>query len=244
MSEQKIYLKEWVKPMAILHAQSVVEDEMGITDQNSPEYQKEFDKAFYEFCHEFYTHSLVPTAMNPTILEGVNAYEAFDNDLFDGPDSFISKNFPHDKTPRKDKNGKLLSSNNEKSKQLKRSIGTIMRIFMLAKLKDIKYEYVEVGEVDKESRKKINREMEINRFIRLFMVSTIMSAVHEIYQIDARQLAAAVNEKLKDVGSGRLRNKEFNKDFANQLRDMFSLRFEGKDFVGDFLKRYKVTEKK
>jgi hypothetical protein len=249
MSEQVIHLKEWVKPMAMLHAQSVVEDEMGLTDQDSAEYQKEFEKAFYEFCHEFYTHSLVPHAMNPTILEGINAYVAFDDLLFDGPKSFISTNFPNDKRAKTDpKTGETVAANAEKSKQLKRSVGTIMRIFMLAKLKDIKYAYVKLepeGEyVDTSARKKLNREAEINRFIRLFMVSTIMGAINEIYQIDARQLAAAMNEKLKNVPSGKLRNKKFNVQFANEMRELFTNRFKGKDFVGDFLEKYRAPEDK
>lgn len=58
---KKIFLKEWVKPMAELHAESYVEDVLEIKKSN-PKYKKEFDKAIQEFCREFYEHSLVPHA--------------------------------------------------------------------------------------------------------------------------------------------------------------------------------------
>jgi len=63
--KDKIHLVEWVKPMAELHAETYVEDVLGIKKSN-PKYKKEFNKAVQEFCHEFHQHSLVPHAEEGT----------------------------------------------------------------------------------------------------------------------------------------------------------------------------------
>lgn len=221
MSKQ-IYLKEWVKPMAELHALSVVEDEMGLTDQNSKEYQKAFEKAFVNFCEEFYTHSLIPMAANPTIRKGVNAYLAFDEELFEGRNSFIKRNFPNSEEARTN------------VKRLKTAVQSITEIFMSGKFSGRQFEYKKKDMSDSstyENLDETNRKADIERFKRLFVTSFFLSIIHKFYQTDPHKMMLAIAQKIDGIPAKQFRDHDFNIQFALDVQKSVNSNFVMKDFL-------------
>ncbi|MEO5348892.1 MAG: hypothetical protein H7836_04525 [Magnetococcus sp. YQC-3] len=224
MSKQ-IFLKEWIQPMAELHAISVVEDELGLTDRSSKEYQKEFEKAFYEFCDDLYTHSLTPMAGNPTIRKGINAYIAFDRELFDGRDSFINKNYPN----REEAKANI--------KRLKTAVQTITEIFMGGKHSGLHYEYREKTPDNIFTLDDENKAVDIERFKRLFITSYILSMVNELYKTKSENIYSFLEQNLKNVPAKSFRDHKVNIAFAERIKKAIEGVFGGKDVLGLFLKK-------
>jgi len=223
-----IYLKEWVKPMALLHAQCVVEDEMGLYDQNSPEYQKAFEKAFYEFCNEFYVHSLTPMAQNPTIRKGVNAYLAFNNILFDGPKSYMSQNYSD---PKK----RALNS-----KRLKTAIQTIVEIYMGGRYSGSeRYEYKESDPLaeDPTLYEELNRQVDHERFKRLFIASYVMTMIEELLSTKGGEIYKWLDKTLENTPTRDFRDHEFNIKFSRGVRTRIKGILGGKKLIELVLKK-------
>lgn len=267
-----IYLKEWVQPMAELHAICVVEDELGLTDPKSSEYQREFEKAFSDFCEEYYTHSLVPLAGNPATIQGVNSFRAFTGDLFPKVDAVYPDKTVKGFARQAAEEGRLpeelyneyqqlkmermqsiptawkndtswfkkhfparslsdIEEALENAKQLKKAVGTIVRIYLAGNTGKVgptketvegtktRYQYELAGKVDKSKRKESNREVEIARFVRMFLLSSILAHVKQLYEVDASKLYQTIADDLKQYTSGDLRKKEVNLGFSESIKD-------------------------
>lgn len=195
---KKIYLKEWVKPMAELHAIAYVEDVMGLTE-DSPKFQKEFEKAFVDFCVEFYNHSLIPHAANPTVPAGKTVFDVFKDD-------FISNM----------KNG-TLEEKRELYNNITRSVSMISRVLVEMELGKLKYNYNDVSGSKEEKATEIHQRVR-NRYKRLIFITILMSHIQAMFKLKKGEIDSFVDELLKSEKWRSLQSTKSVKDFAEKIK--------------------------
>jgi len=196
---EKIYLKEWVKPMAEHHATSYVEDVLGL-EKGDPKYQKEFDKEFYNFCKELYGNSLIPHAANPTIPAGKNVFQIFEPD-------FMSS-----------LKGETLEMKREMYSQITRSVSMIARILVESEMGKMKYDLRNV-EGSKDERTEKFHDSVRNRYKRLVFISMIMGLVKSMFKLQKGELDSFVDGLLKSTKWRSLQSTSATKDFATKIKN-------------------------
>lgn len=200
MSEhKKIYLKEWVQPMAELHATSVVEDLMGLSEDD-PKYEKEFEKAFEEFCLEFYENSLIPHAANPTIPAGKNVFEVFKADFI----------------------GNLKADSPEITQelynQITRSVSMISRVLVESEMGKMKYDLRNV-EGEKEERTQKYHDSVRNRYKRMIFICLVMGHIKSLFKLSKGEVDRFVDSLLASEKWRSLQSTNATKDFAEKIRN-------------------------
>lgn len=200
-----IKLPSWVKPLAEIHATSVVEDELGLSE-DSVEYDKEFEKAFYNFCNEFYTHSLIPYAANPSPV-AKNVFNAFKDIFSDGPHSWLSSRIQDQKMR------KLFES------RLVKAVNALAKIYMYAEVQQTKTGYNQAKDLqDPEQRKTTILHNQRIRNIRLIVTSLLLGSIYQIFKLDKNQLESLIDQNLVQ---GKLSFREMNSTkFQTQLARM------------------------
>lgn len=195
---KKIYLKEWIKPMAELHAVCVVEDLMGL-EKDDPEYKKEFEKAFYEFCKEFYENSLIPHAANPTIPAGKNVFEVFEGDFL----------------------GSLNAESSEIKKelysQITRSVSMISRVLVQSEMGKLKYDLRDV-DGDKDEKTKKFHDSVRNRYKRMIFICLLMGHIKSLFKLKKGEVDRFVDSLLGSEKWRSLQSTSATKDFANKIK--------------------------
>lgn len=93
---KKIYLPEWVEPMAKEHAKTYCEQVLSLSPKDK-KYQKEFDKAVHNFCKEMYEDSIVPHADSDLSTKRKNPIDEEDEKIFESEDGEISYRLITDK---------------------------------------------------------------------------------------------------------------------------------------------------
>lgn len=198
MKEDKIFLKEWVQPMAELHALTVVEDILGI-EQDDPDYKKEFEKAFYEFCKEFYENSLIPHAANPTVPAGKNVFEVFKPDFMSGLNA-----------ESEDIKGELYF-------QITRSISMISRVLVQSEMGKLKYDLKDVvGEKDEKT--KIFHDSVRNRYKRMVFNCILMGHIKAMFKLKKGEVDRFVDSLLGSEKWRSLQSTKATKDFAEKIK--------------------------
>lgn len=196
---KKIYLKEWVRPMAELHARSVVEDLMGM-DESDPKYEKEFEKAFVEFCSEFYENSLIPHAANPTIPAGKNVFEVFQKDFIEN----LKASSPEEKQ--------------EWYSQITRSVSMIARVLVQSEMGKMKYDLKDV-EGDKEQRNAKYHDSVRNRYKRMLFICILMGHVKSLFKLQKGEVDRFVDSLLASEKWRSLQSTGATKDFAEKVKN-------------------------
>lgn len=196
---KKIFLKEWVKPMAELHAVCVVEDVMGLSEDD-PKYQKEFEKAFHDFCVEFYTHTLIPYAANPTVPAGKNVFEVFEKD-------FMSNIKADTDEIRK-----------ELYSQITRSVSMISRILVESEMGKMKYDLNGI-EGDKDQKTAKIHDSVRNRYKRMIFICLIMGHLKAVFKLKKGEIDNFVDELLSSKKWRSLQSTPSTKDFAEKIRN-------------------------
>jgi hypothetical protein len=182
-----IKLPEWVRDHAALHAQSVVEYELGITDASSPEYEREYEKAFHKFCREYYEHSLIPAETQDSIKSS-NPY------VTPGKESYFKNIFDA---------GKIPPNEREKAwRNLKAAAQTIERIFFDSKYGEYTFSHYEAKDREK------YLDVMANRYLRLLLLSVVLELVSHIYSADGAALKGAIKEALSNVRPADLNNRK------------------------------------
>jgi len=233
MSKDKVYLPKWVEPMAMLHAQSVVEDELGLSP-NDPDYEKQFEKACYDFCKEFHEDSLVPKAMNPTWRGGINAFDAFEDSLFKGANSFL---------------GSRVSSEEERkhmASQIRRAVTSLVSVYLKAELKSDKYGYNHISSKS-ETKKDDLMKAQHNRYERLLIISSLLASIEMVFGIKGSELKSVVNDILGEKTWKELSTSLAHRAFAEGVKNKIneSLKHEkpleliGEMAKTDFIKEFK-----
>lgn len=233
MSKDKVYLPKWVEPMAMLHAQSVVEDELGLSP-NDPDYEKQFEKACYDFCKEFHEDSLVPKAMNPTWRGGINAFDAFEDSLFKGSNSFL---------------GSRVTSEDERkhmAAQIRRAVTSLVSVYLKAELKSDKYGYNHISSKS-ENKKDELMKAQHSRFERLLIISSLLAAIEMVFAIKGSELKSVVADILKDKTWKELSTTVAHRAFAEGVKRAVKESFDNEkplELIGDmaktdFIKEYK-----
>lgn len=195
---KKIYLKQWVKPMAELHAISYVEDVLGLTE-DSPKFKKEFEKAFEEFCVEFYEHSLIPHAANPTVPAGRTVFDTFKDDFF--------SNMKIDN----------LEEKRELYNNITRSVSMISRVLVEMELGKLKYNYNDVSGSKEEKTKEIHDRVR-NRYKRLIFISILMSHIQLMFKLKKGEIDSFVDDLLKSEKWRSLQSTKSVKDFSDKIK--------------------------
>lgn len=195
---KKIYLKEWVKPMAELHAVAYVEDVLGLSEDH-PKYEKEFEKAFEEFCAEFYNHSLIPHAANPTIPAGRIVFDVFKDDFY--------QNMKLDNLEQK----KELYGN------ITRSVSMISRVLVEMELGKLKYNYNDVQGSKDEKAVEIHDRVR-NRYKRMIFICILMAHIENMFKLKKGEIDSFVDDLLKSEKWRSLQSSKSVKDFADKIK--------------------------
>lgn len=197
---KNIYLKSWVKPMAELHAQCVVEDVLGLDkEKDQKKYEKEFEKAFEEFCVEFYEHSLIPHAANPTIPAGKNVFEIFE--------SVFKENLKAESNEIKD----------ELYSQITRSVSMISRILVQSEMGKLKYDLKGI-EGEKEQRTQKFHDSVRNRYKRMVFICLLMGHVKSLFKLKKGEIDNFVDSLMASEKWRSLQSTKATKDFAEKIK--------------------------
>lgn len=191
-----ITLPSWVKPMAELHATSVAEDELGL-DPDTPEYDRAFEKAFYEFCEEFYTHSLIPYAANPS-LPGKNAFLPFADILFRSSNSWAGIK------------GADAKEQEQIERMILRSVANIVKIYM-------KKSIVTSTGFGGAKGKEAMMERQEARYVRLAVTSMLMAMIKSIFDVDRQTMVQTVREFIADASFSRLNSTQAQQTFSAKI---------------------------
>lgn len=238
MAKKQIFLPAWVKPMAHLHADTAAQDECGFK-KGSKEYDREYKKAFILFCKEFHTDSLTPKianplSANPTWRGGINAFAEFEDVLFTGSDSFLSKRTG---TPEERK---------AMSKILRRSITNIVSVYLKAEMKSDKYGYNQISSKSETKNAELMAAQK-HRYERLIVISMLLSFVEMIFKTKKEALSATVELALKGKSwkelSTTLSHRAFSQGVRQALHDdleasepleLVKNYLESKDWIKEF----------
>lgn len=199
-----ITLPAWVRPMAELHATSVAEDELGL-DPDTPEYDRAFEKAFYEFCEEFYTHSLIPYAANPS-LPGKNAFLPFADILFrtyTKGDGSVNWSWAGIK-------GADEKEQQQIERMILRSVANIVKIYM-------KKSIVTSTGFSGAKGKEAMMERQEARYVRLAVTSMLMAMIKSIFDVDRETMVQTVREFIADASFSRLNSTQAQQTFSAKI---------------------------
>jgi hypothetical protein len=206
MSKEKtIFLKSWIKPMAEEHARVYVEDVLEM-DEKDPKYEKEFEKAFYKFCEEFYEDSVIPhaanplKASNPTISPYEKIYENFKTE-------FIS-NLKHSNPELKIK----------KYSDISRGVSLIANALLESEMGKMLYDIKEVEGESKEEKTANRHERVVNRFKRYLFGTMIMGLIKSVFKLKKDEIDSLVKELYKDSKWRSLQTKKEIDDFINKVK--------------------------
>lgn len=216
----KIHLPLWVQPMAELHAQCVVEDEMGLSEDD-PKYEKMFEKAFMNFCSEFYKNSLIPHAANPTIPAGKNVFEIFEGDY---------KSSLKTETPEQSK---------ELYSQITRSVSMISRVLVNSEMGIMKYDLKDVQGNSKEEKTNKYHDSIRNRYKRMVYICIMMGLIKSMFKIKKSDLDSFVDDLLKSKKWRSLQSTKATKDFATKIKKAIEEDVESFDPIGKLKEVFK-----
>jgi hypothetical protein len=228
-----IELPNWIEPMGILHATCVVEDEMGLNPGDDG-YEKAFEKACYEFYDEFYQDSSVPKAMNPTWRGGINAFDAFENSLFKGSNSFL---------------GSRVTSEEERKHmagQIRRAVTSLVSVYLKAELKNDKYGYNHISSKS-ENKKEELMKAQVSRYERLLIISSILASVEMVFSIKGSELKSVVSDIIGKKTWKELSTSVAHRAFAEGVKNKINESLQNEkplELIGemaktDFIKEYK-----
>jgi len=231
--KETVELPSWIEPMGILHATCVVEDELGLS-KGDANYEKEFEKACYEFYDEFYQDSSIPKVMNPTWRGGINAFDAFEDTLFKGPKSFL---------------GSRVSSEEERKHmagQIRRAVTSLVSVYLKAELKNDKYGYNNISSKS-ETKKDDLMKAQKSRYERLLIISSLLASVEMVFGIKGSELKSVVSdiigEKTWKELSTSLAHRAFSEGVKNKINESLQnekpLELIGEMAKTDFIKEYK-----
>ena len=197
----QIHLKEWVKPMAELHARTYCEDVLGL-EKDDKKYVKEFEKSFYSFCKEFYENSLVPHAMNPTIRKGTNIYDIYKDDF------------------NKLLNGENQEVKNEMFNQIVKGASGIVSTLISSEMGHLK-----TGLKGVENKKDSIED----RYKQTIFIALTMGLIKGILKLKKNELDSYVKDLLKNETWKVAQSKKKTTEFASKLKDIMDS--EIKSFV-------------
>jgi hypothetical protein len=225
---KQVYLPKWVEPMADLHATSVVEDELGLRE-NDANYEKEYEKAFYNFCKELHVHSLTPYAMNPTWRGGINAFHEFEQTLFKG---WIGQK------------GKDEKEQKELRGMVYRAITNLTTVYLRGEKKSAKfgYQYEKPGPdgveptQSKEDKKKHLFEQQKNRYERLVIVTMLLHFVEMVYNVKGDELRSLVDAVVKGENWQELSSKQGQASFAKMVHAALDKVTKGSNLINEIKK--------
>lgn len=231
--KEVVELPSWIEPMGILHATCVVEDEMGLK-RGDANYDEEFEKACYEFYDEFYQDSSVPKVMNPTWRGGINAFDAFEDSLFKGSNSFL---------------GSRVTSEDERkhmAAQIRRAVTSLVSVYLKAELKSDKYGYNHISSKS-ENKKDELMKAQHSRFERLLIISSLLAAIEMVFAIKGSELKSVVADIVKDKTWKELSTTVAHRAFAEGVKRAVKESFDNEkplELIGDmaktdFIKEYK-----
>lgn len=202
-------MPEWQIKMAILHAQSYVEDELGL-DESHPKYERSLQKAAIKYLKEGVEESLTPHAMNP-IKKAANRTTPIVEDAFqlqpyfsiDGP---FFTSYIEDKDQR-EKFYRLLRS----------SVNTLAYIYVIAAmgLKKMSFAFL------KGSSAEDNKQKVLNRYKRAFMVTSIMALLEPLFRTNPKALDDYIEKMLEPYGN-EINKSDFRESFLKNLRDQIA----------------------
>ena len=196
---KKIYLNDWVKPMAELHAICVVEDILGIS-QDNPKFQKEFEKAFEDFCTEFYEHSLIPRASNPTVPAGKVIFDSFKDDFM------------------KNLNAPTEEQKKELYAQITRSVSMISRVLVESELGKLKYNLNDIDGTEEEKNQKRHDSVR-NRYKRLLFICLLMGHIKSLFKIKKGEVDNLIDSLLSSQKWKSLQSTKSVNDFQKNVKD-------------------------
>lgn len=206
-----VQLPEWVKDHANLHAQSHVECELGLLDPTDPAYEREYEKAFYKFCKEYYEHALIPAetedsikSSNPYRTPGKSAFEEFKGE-FAGSDQQKGL-FQTGKIKSQEEVTKTWNS-------VKAAVQTLERIFFDHHFGD--YTFSQYHAKNNETK---YREVIVNRYLRNALLMMFLQNVKNIYETDGDKLRASVEDALKNVRNADLNKGEMIRKFTGACK--------------------------
>jgi hypothetical protein len=210
-----VYLPEYLEPMAHRFAEDHVEfvDEIG---RNNPNYGRAYDRAFTRFCKDYH-EALTGIQSNPSTQQADSAFRAVET-------GFIPL---------------VLDGRIEKSKanvlirRFKTSIIHLLHIYLARvnskkdmkikrqsnELLDSMYEYQKKSG-DKELTKQQMSEANKQRFIRMFLVASLMASIERIFTIDYRRLDRLMEKIFNGQVPTTMTNAELNNNFS---RNIFNL---------------------
>ncbi len=200
MSKKTIFLKQWIKPMAEEHAETYVCEVLGL-ESDDPKYEKEFEKAFYKFCEEFYEDSVIPHAANPLKASNptISPYEKI-YDIFKA--EFISslKNISPEM--------KL-----KKYADVTKGISLIANALVESELGKIKYDIKEVEGDSKEEKTNSRHERVANRYKRYIFGVMLMGLVRSVFKLKKEDIESLIKDLYKDTKWRSLQSKKEIEDF-------------------------------
>lgn len=195
-------LPQWQIRMAVLHAQSYVEDVLGITDESSPVYATKFHKEVLHFLEEGISESLTPHMDNPTTTIADVAFNEQPFFNIDGP--FFAEHLK-DKSQR-EKYYRLLRGN----------VNTLAFIYLDAANKIGKKDYAYPAGAKKGTTE--FSAANIRRWKRLFVVSSIMALLEPLFRMNPAALDKFLEEKLQSK-LALLQKPEERANFVNAIRE-------------------------
>lgn len=193
-------LPAWQINMAVLHAQSYVEDHLGL-DENDKNYYKQLQKHANHYLKEGIEESLTPHMMkNPTtpIVE-----DAFLLQPFFSIDSTFFTEYVKDQD-QKEKFYRLLKS----------SVNTLALVYIGAAMKLKKSDFA----FPKGASKAITRQRIVDRYKRAFFVTSIMAMLEPLFRTNPKSLDKFIEQKLAAYGD-EISKPEFREGFIKRLRD-------------------------
>jgi hypothetical protein len=208
MSKEKVYLPEWVLPMAEEHAHAYCEDVLGLKKSNPVDknYEKAFDKEFQKFCEEFYEHSLIPHASNP--LKQSNPTVSPYQSVFD----FYYAEFASAISPVE---SEQLSKN---YKNICNGISLITNVVMESEMGKMKYDIKDIVGGDKEDDTAKRHEAVSNRFKRLLFASILMSLTKSLFKLKKGDVESLIKDLYKDKKWRSMQSKSEIKDFLDKIK--------------------------
>lgn len=198
-------LPKWQIRLAVLHAQGYVEDVMGLSDSDD-KYAKEVEKETIKFLKEGIEESLTPHMPNPRNPTSPKVTDAFLEQPFFSIDGTFFTEYMDDKDER-EKYFRLLRS----------SVNTLALIYLAAarniKSKDYQFERGD-GKIELAQKN-------VNRFNRLFVVTSIMSMLEPLFRTNPKALEKFLDDGLKPQ-AGQLDKPEFRSGFISRLRNQIT----------------------
>jgi hypothetical protein len=243
MSEQ-VHLPSWVEPMAHQHAESFCVHYFDGKDVDEKNFRAVYEKAFHQFCLEFYKHSLIPGVdgdgeMNDDDIEAVEEFIFASN-----PGQVVSRAAFEGSQPR-DKAGHRIpgapakphfmrdffieffkSTQNPQHEydEIKDATNRAVERYLEGQLPQLNLDHggksnklaskQKLKALPKEERKKFYREAVIARYVRLFMAAYSITMLKKVFETKGSDIVSFVDKLLKQTELRDLQTAEYTDRFA------------------------------